>query len=158
MTVTESEILQIKAHIHPIIGQKAWGVSVGVGSFITLEFGDPIQSTELSRSHGEWHLWIYYCAWRLEKGNSVLAGSEDPRPKLEQTVKCMEGLTLNSVEILPPALETIVRFSEQIVLRLFPIYSEEYEHWMLYTPNGNVLCIGPGSNWSYESSSAIPSD
>ena len=47
-------------------------------------------------------------------------------------------------------------FSEQVILRLFSIYSEEYEHWMLYTPDANVLCVGPGSSWSYESSSAIP--
>ncbi len=93
---------------------------------------------------------------RLEEGNSVLASSEDPRPKLELAVKRMEGLTLDFVEVLPPAWDIVFMFSEQVILRLFSIYSKEYEHWMLYTPDGNVLCVRPGSSWSYESNSAIP--
>jgi hypothetical protein len=154
MTITETDIQQVKSYINPLIGQKAWGVSLGVGNFITLKFGTSVKSS----FDGDWMLWIYYCAWRLEQGSSVLAGSEDSRPKLEQFIKYLEGLTLDSVEIFPPSWDTIFRFSEQIVLRLFSIYSEECEHWMLYTPDGNVLCLGPNSSWSFNSSSAIPCD
>ena len=90
-------------------------------SFITLEFGNPVQSTEvsISRSAGDWHLWIYCCAWRLGEGNLVLASSEDPRPKLELAVKRMEGLTLDFVEVLPPAWDTVFMFSEQVIPFLY---------------------------------------
>ena len=158
MAVTETDIRQIQALINPILSQKAWGTSLGFGSFITLEFGNLLPSNqERQQTHGEWHLWIYDCAWRIEEGNEVLASSEDPRPKLELAVQRLEGLALNSVELLPPAWDTVFRFDEQVVLRSFSIYSEESEHWMLYTPDRKVISVGPGSSWSYESSSAVPS-
>ena len=36
--------------------------------------------------HGEWHLWPYNCAWRLEEGDKILAASEDERNNLEVAV------------------------------------------------------------------------
>jgi hypothetical protein len=155
MIITEKDIHEIQTRIRPILGKDAWAVSLGVGSFVTIEFGNPVSSHGKSKYlRGEWHLWITYCAWRLERGDKVIAASEDPRPKLRNAIQCMEGLTLHSVHVTPPALETAFMFGEEVVLRLFPIYSgEDYEHWMLYTPDRQVLVIGPGTSWAYESSS-----
>ncbi|WP_243147461.1 hypothetical protein [Scytonema sp. UIC 10036] len=61
-------------------------------------------------------------------------------------------MVLQSIDILPPAWDTIFKFENDVILRLFSVYSEDYEHWMLYTPDGNVLTVGPGASWSYESS------
>ncbi len=152
MATIETDIREIQAKIQPLLGKKAWGVSLGVGSFITLEFGAKLKNEKVpKRPHGEWHLWITYCAWRLEKGPEVIAASEDPRPELKKKVRCLENLALQSVELTPPALEATFFFEEEIVLRLFPIYTHEYEHWMLYTPDENVLVIGPGTRWLYHS-------
>jgi hypothetical protein len=154
MSLSKTDLYEIQATVTPLLGHKAWNVSLGVGSFITLEFGEPLPLGEQDkRIHGEWHLWVYMCAWRLEKNNEFIAGSEDPRDKLETDVKLMEGLTIKSIELLPPAYDTVISFKEGVILRLFSIYSKENEHWILYTPDGNVLSIGPGTNWSYESAS-----
>jgi hypothetical protein len=67
----------------------------------------------------------------------------------------IEGLALQSIEIHPPIWDTVFTFENQVILKLFSIHSEEYEHWMLFAPDGNVLTLGPGSEWSYESSTAI---
>ncbi|KAM3100947.1 hypothetical protein ACKFKF_10775 [Phormidesmis sp. 146-12] len=149
MSVTTTDISKLQAYVQPLLGQKAWGVLLGHGSFITLEFGKSLVRPSEKKVHGEWHLWIYCCAWRLEKGDRVLAGSEDPRSKLEQAVQQLEGLVLNSVELLSPAWDTLFKFEDQVVLRLFPLLSEEAEHWMLYMPDG-VLSVGPGTDWSFE--------
>lgn len=152
MTITETDIVKIKAMISPMLGQKAWDVSLGHGSFITLEFGTPVSSSEVDKKPcGEWHLWVYCCAWRLEDENVVLASSEDSRSKLKVAIQRLEGRELCSVELLRPAWDTIFIFTEGVSLRLFSIHSEEYQHWMLFMPNGNCLVIGPGSNWSCES-------
>lgn len=154
MIITEKDIHEIQTRIKPILGKKAWAVSLGIGSFVTMEFGSPVSSLgKLKYPCGEWHLWITHCAWRLEKGNEVMAAAEDPRPKLQNAIQCMEGLALHSVHVTPPALETVFVFDDKVVLRLFPIYSgEDYEHWMLYTPDRRVLVIGPGTSWTYQSS------
>ncbi|MBE9116181.1 hypothetical protein IQ249_09765 [Lusitaniella coriacea LEGE 07157] len=146
------DISKIRKKINPLLGKQAWNVSLGHGSFITLEFGRPCLPAESSaKIHGEWHLWVYCCAWRLEKENRVIAASEDPRSKLEEAVKNLEGLVIQSINLLNPALDTVFIFEQQIVLRLFSIHSQDYEHWMLFTPDENVLTIGPGTDWSYES-------
>jgi hypothetical protein len=153
MVIAKTDIQEIQAKISSILGKKAWGVSLGVGSFITLEFGNPIKSDEENqRTHGEWHLWVYCCEWRLEKGLEVLAGSEDERTKIENAIQELEGLVLQSIDILQPAWDTIFKFENDVILRLFSVHSEDYENWMLYTPDGNVLTVGPGASWSYESS------
>lgn len=68
----------------------------------------------------------------------------------------LEGLALQSIEIQAPIWDTVFTFENEIILKLFSIYSEEYEHWMLFVPDGNVLTLGLGSDWSYESSTTIP--
>lgn len=153
----KTDIGEFQTHIYPLLGQKAWGVSLGIGSFITLEFGNILPRDENHQSnHGEWHLWIYCCGWRLEENNEVLAASEDTRSKLENAVQRLEGLAIESIQRLNSAGDTVFTFEQQIILRTFSIYSEEFEHWMLYMPDGNVLSTGPGSGWSYESSRAVP--
>lgn len=157
MSVTEADIHYIQEKFIPLQGKRAWGASLGIGSFVTIEFGEPLSPTgNKGRTHGEWHLWIYNSAWRLEEENKkVLAASEDPRSKLEVAIQRLEGLAFYSVKLFTPALETVFTFEQGVVLRVFPIYSEEFEHWMLYTPDGNVLVAGPGSSWSYQSSSHV---
>jgi hypothetical protein len=149
----DSEVCKVEAHIASLIGYQAWGVSLGIGSFLTLEFGKPVVSKKSQSLHGEWHLWVYCCAWRLEESNSILTASEDPRSKIERNIQRLNKLRLLSTQIFFPAWDATFQFEQQVILRLFAIHSEECEHWMLYTPDGNVLTLGPGSNWSYESSS-----
>ena len=157
MAVTEADIQEIEAKLEPLIGQAAWGVSLGVGSFVTLEFGALVPPHDGEGvPHGQWHLWIYCSAWRIDEGNEVLTGSEDSREKLEAAVRRMDGLVLQHVGVSPPALETSFNFDQGISLRVFPIFSEGFEHWMLYTPDGNVLTVGPGTSWTYESASRVP--
>lgn len=149
--ITKTDIGAIKTKVAPLRGKKAWGVEKGVGSFVTLEFGSPIHESN-ERTHGEWHLWLYGCAWRLEAGLcTVLAGSGDSSNRIEAAIQLLTGLTLEEIDITSPALDTAITFSEQVTLRLFPISQDtELEHWMLYTPDGNVLVVGPNTSWSYE--------
>jgi hypothetical protein len=153
MPIKDTDLNEIQAKMSPLFGQQAWGVALGEGSFITLEFGASRPTTRpRERQHGEWHLWVYCCAWRLDENDDVIAASEDARTKLEAAVQRLNGLTLRAVDIRSPAFETMLTFDKGITLHLFPVFSELYEHWMLYTPDGSVLTIGPGTSWSYERS------
>jgi hypothetical protein len=152
MSITEIEISKIQQKIATLIGLKAWGVSLGTGSFITLEFGDALSpDKDTGRQHGEWHLWIYCSTWRLEKENVILAGSEDSRLILDDAIKQLEGVVLRSVNIAAPAFDTVFEFEESMRLCVFPVsFHDDAEHWMLYTPDGSVLTLGPGISWSYK--------
>lgn len=147
MTDGGSAIDAIQEHVRPLIGQRAWGAAVGYGSFVTVEFGRPT-ATDRGRTHGEWHLWVYCCAWRLEHGERIVAASEDDRAALEEAVRRQDGLVLRSIDVVLPGLDTRFVFDDQLTLHLFGVYSEGPEHWMLFLPDGNVLSVGPGNRWS----------
>jgi len=82
-----AEVRVIDDKIESVIGEKAWGVRLGVGSLVTLEFGKLMPSNPGGYVHGEWHLWIRYCAWRLERLNEVISGSDDERDDLANAVQ-----------------------------------------------------------------------
>ena len=88
----------------------------------------------------------------MEEGDKIFAASEDERNNLEVAVHRLENLTLQSVDLIPPAWDVVFAFEHQVVLKLFAIYSQNYNHWFLYTPDGNVLSFGPGTCCSYETS------
>jgi hypothetical protein len=131
-------------------------VGVGIGSFLTMEFGAPIWErigeAEETLAHGEWRLWIKYAAWRLEHGGVVLAASADDRRALGLAVARLEGRALRDVEVGAPALDTTFVFEGGYVLRVLADTTES-EHWLLYVPDGNVLAVGPGA-YTYERSDA----
>jgi hypothetical protein len=157
-----SKLLEIEyegaeQYFSPLIGQKPWDVSIGHSHFVTMEFGNKVpQKTDffskLSRKpkifkeHGEWHLWIYMCAWRLEQNDFVLAASEDNTDRIEKAIKVLEGLILENIEIKRPLLDISFYFENNLILKTFSVYSDESDeckHWMLFVPDGNVLVAGP---------------
>lgn len=156
MASLQENIAEIHTKLQGVIDQKAWGVKRGVGSFITIEFGQPMPpKSPNGKSYGEWHLWVYGGEWRLEKGDHVVVASEDDQTKIEAEIQCIEGCALQAFEVVTPALDAVLTFEQEIVLRIFSIYSEETEDrgmdsWMLYTPDaGNVITVQPGGKWSY---------
>lgn len=152
--ILSTDIEKINEIIRPLLGHEAWGVKLGVGSFITLEFGKPIIN-KFGKTRGEWLLWIYYCGWYIENPHKNFIGSEDSRERLKYEIAVLEGQRLENVIISPIAFETNFYFSNSIILHTFPLnFIDPYEYWMLYTPNEKVLTIGPAANWSFVQSSA----
>src|SRR3954447_11288960 len=98
MAIDAAGIQVINREMKGLIGQTAWGVRLGEGSFITLEFGKSMPPNPEGHTHGEWHLWVCCCAWRLERLDQVIVGSDDGRDDLGKAVLILEGLVLNVIE------------------------------------------------------------
>ena len=150
MASFQKDIAKIQAKLQGVLGQKAWGVARGMGSFVTIEFGQPVPPLRTNeKSHGEWHLWLYGCAWHLEQAEKILTASEDEYAKIEAAISCIEGQVLQSFEVITPALDAILTFEGDIVLRLFAVSTEEMDSWMLFTSE-KVITVEPAGLWSYE--------
>lgn len=141
-----------------IKGMKPTRAKQGHGSFITIDFGRDF-SEELKtrtgtkiRHYGEWRLWIYMCAWRIDINKKPCAGSEDSREKIENYLSELAQKQLNEVIILNDAFDATLIFGNDIELHLFSFHTEEREQWKLFTPEKKVFIAGPGNEWSYQDS------
>lgn len=154
MEISAEDIHQIESIIGSIVGMKPWSVRLGVGSFLTFDFGKAVEKERFKNPIGEWHLWVYMCAWRLETSKDVIIASEDAHKLIQQEIKRLEGKVLQKVTIYAPSLETDLMFETDLRLRLFPIYAQDddADHWLLFTPGKKVLTIGPSNTWSYADS------
>lgn len=148
----------LKCIPNKIQGLKAYNVKLGHGSFLTIDFGDPMEINVKTKkgmekfTRGEWHFWIYMCAWRIDKGNRALAGSNDSRDKIENVLKKIEGKKLVLFD-LKHSPDAVLVFDGKYELKVFNINTEDQDQWMIYTPDKNVLTVGPGNKCSYEPAS-----
>ncbi len=136
-----------------------YNLKLGYGSFLTMDFGRQIQVITRTKrgeklsTRGEWHIWIYMCSWRIDKNKTPLVGSNDSREKIELALQKANNKKLLKYEILNDSLDAIFHFENKVTLSLFNTNTEEGEHWLLFTPDKNVLTIGPSNSISYGPSS-----
>jgi hypothetical protein len=148
MPIGRSDIEVIGEALRNLCGRRPSRATLGRGSFVTLDFGSLVTNAD-GRIRGEWQLWIYYSAWRIDSNENIVVGSEDDRESIQSILADVETRTLTSVEVHMPSLGLDLNFGD-LLLHVFPITSSDAEHWMLYTPSGQVLVAGPGSNWSWD--------
>lgn len=131
-------------------------VKQGHGSFITFDFGRDVTRQVKTRngiitSHfGEWHLWVYMCAWRIDKTKIPVVGCEATREKISCFLSELQKRRLKEVNILNQAFDAKLVFENNMELYLFSFYTQDQEQWMLFTPEKKVFTAGPGNQWSYD--------
>jgi hypothetical protein len=142
-----------------ILGKKPTRVNLGHGSFLVFDFGRDFEEQIKTRSggfktiyFGEWHLWVYMCAWRIDKNNKPFIGSNDSRSLIEQKLCALEKKELTEVIILNDSFDTKLVFDDEYQLHLFSFQVTDNEQWKLFTPERKVFVAGPGSEWSYQDS------
>jgi hypothetical protein len=151
---------QIADTFRPILGLHAWQVKKGVGSFLTLEFGEPhlvIDEPAASRPNrriatirGDWHLWIYCCGWTIDQGGEQLAHNEAKDAAIMKGTAQLDGQRLERLWLEPGTVITHFEFDLGVVLTTFPYNDDpEDEQWMLYEPSGNVLTLRADNRFSY---------
>ena len=166
--MTEKEIQDI---LQPIIGQFAWGIKQGYGSFLNLEFGKP--KTEFSGIHkpkeenkfpfnefesrhvtikGEYSFFIYMSNWKIYAKENELADDESERDEIEFALGFINGQKLNRIII--NTKENITKLEFDLGGKLM-ISGENYadeinEMWNFYTKSDKVLTYRNDKKTSYE--------
>ncbi|MGA2814678.1 MAG: hypothetical protein ABSG16_25075 [Candidatus Acidiferrum sp.] len=136
-------------------GKKPRDVRLGHGSFITMEFGES-QTKPASRFvHGEWHLALRMCAWRIETRDAVLAASEDQRETIQAFLESTVLGSVESIEVSNPSLDISIQFSSGFRILTFSYSTNNDEQWLLFTPGDRVLTVY-GRGRSHEGRSDEP--
>lgn len=139
-----------------IISLKAKNVQLGHGSFITIGFGKDISIEVIVRrekkiiNRPEWNLWVYMCSWEIKMNNEITACSNDERDIIKEALKHIENKKLIKVEMLNNTYDMQLEFEDELSLHLFSNLEEDFEQWMLFTPDNKVLTAGPFQNLAYE--------
>lgn len=104
----------------PIVGEYVWGVSLGYGSFFTMEFGSPALRTQNARHAGPsvssnvrkalerrriyvagaWHFWIQDIDWKITKFSKSIGTSGSSKPKMRDALDGIDSQKLCSVLML----------------------------------------------------------
>ena len=131
--------------IGPVLDRPAWGVRQGHGSFLTFEFGEPkLEVTErhspekglrrLAYVHGEWHLWIYCCHWRVLERGEQLAWSDDNQTLIGRATAMLNGQKLLSVSVAPNEGRSTFTFDLGGSVETWPYGGDATEEqWMILT-------------------------
>jgi hypothetical protein len=168
---------QVQDLIRPLIGQGAWNVRGGYGSFLTLEFGkphvairEPIKpnlesSARVQRNlrrrrifvQGDWHLWIQYCDWKI----SVAEGSLDSGSANISSDECLldlDGQRLVSVEsgALPNSWKFAFDLGGELELWPSVTYAPTDDLWSLHRWNGDIAALRSDGTVVFEKAAHAP--
>jgi hypothetical protein len=150
----------------PLYGLPSWRVERGVGSFLTLDFGKPHVRIDDVRDipayigtdfmpvprrtagvMGEWHIWIYWCAWSLSWRNREIATSESKELDIDRALSVLNGQSLTIVTAGTDDGRSSFAFDLSCTLKTWPTRphdrasGDDQEEWMLFQPSGEVLSL-----------------
>jgi hypothetical protein len=169
---TKTSTQQAKNLFRPLLGQLAWRVRGGYGSFLTLEFGAPHLAVRepitpkharsknvkrvLRRRHvsilGDWHLWIQYCDWKITVAGGSLDSETIGTSSPEDCLFDLDGQRLISVEsgTLPNSWQ--FQFDLGGALELWPSATyEPHDHlWSLHPWDGDIASLQADGTLTFE--------
>lgn len=126
----------------PLLGMSPWNVALGVGSFLTMEFGKPEIISYRSRKviHGQWHLWLQDCEWQIDAEGKIFAASGHEHNDVRKKIHLLEFGLLNEARV-NDRLDLNLIFERGFRLSTSTVDSENPQ-WELFKPDGMVLVAG----------------
>jgi len=128
----------------PVIGMTPARAKLGVGSFITFDFG-PLSRID-HHMVGKWHLWIYQSYWSLSDKQREIVNADSDRRYINLAIARLENVKFSGVKFDVNSLETDFRFGELHLTVRRPDYIGELDDrdhfWMFFLPNKQVLSVG----------------
>jgi hypothetical protein len=142
----------------PFVGQMAWLLQRGIGSFLTLEFGNPhllIGEPKVPRRSrpapvkrdlrrrkvyvtGDWHFWIQ-CEWRISTQTGTLTSDHRPGIRWDECLQDLNGQTLLSVTKAKRRHSLRFKFDLGGELEMWPTPGLDDLHWSLHGWNGEIV-------------------
>ena len=138
MTDSQSIVDQMTAGL---LGSPVYRAERGVGSFLAIDFDEPIDPAQRS----PWHLWVYMSDWRIETANEVVVGSRDLASAVDDRIGELDGAVLAGVRVVDDG--TVFEFQDGRRLRVVTTARTGDEEWILFMPDDNVLSMLPGGIW-----------
>ncbi|NJL92743.1 MAG: hypothetical protein HC915_02930 [Anaerolineae bacterium] len=145
----ENKVLTL---VKPIIGQKCYRAALGMGQSLILDFGNELELWK----RGEWSIWVWGCAWRIEKLDGSVVGSGDTEDNIKAFITVLVGLSITDIKVQHAVHDLSATFENGVILHTFMYCTEQqsecYDGWMVFTSDLHVISVGPGVSWEHEKS------
>jgi hypothetical protein len=98
-----------------------------------MDFGKEIAEELLTRKGketvylGEWRLWIYMCAWRIDFSGEPFIGSDDDRELIQNKISALNDKKILKASVLNNAFDLLVSLESGYELKSFSINTMENE-------------------------------
>jgi hypothetical protein len=151
--------------VAPLRDLPAWHVRRGIGSFVTLEFGEPrleiydVRDRRLPVAgerrvvpqreayvRGGWTLWVQYCDWTLTWHEHLLAHSESPDVEIDRALAILNGQKLVSAATTDGSASLAFDLGCVLATRPYSDADAGQEQWQLFQPSGAVLTLHAGGH------------
>lgn len=155
-----------RAFVSPMLGEPAWNVTKGHGSFLTLEFGPQLLvvnerasgARRTAQARGTWGLWVYCCHWNITQAGALLAWSEDDAATIERAAAGLNGQQLTSIAVDPSSGRTEFHFDLGGAITTWPYGDDpDEEQWSISTRDA-VLRINAAGRYEIAAVDAPLSD
>jgi hypothetical protein len=127
--------IDIRRYFQPALRTPPWRVKVGVGSFLTFEFGPRVR--DHGHIRGRWHLWIYLSNWKLLRGKRQLVDSDADRTLMTVSTRRLEEKALTNIDFNARTQETTFSFDD---FRLVVSPADYLDSPMIAIVTGCFLC------------------
>jgi hypothetical protein len=88
-------------------------------------------------------LWCDQILWRIEQEDRVLGGCEDDAPTMDGAIEQLNGQILIAGQISNQTGDSLLEFTDRLVLRTFVPTSEEDARWQFRRWGTEFVAIGP---------------
>jgi hypothetical protein len=137
--------IDIRRYFQPVLRTPPWRVKVGIGSFLTFEFGPRVR--DHGHIRGQWHLWIYLSNWKLFRGKRQLVDSDADRKLITVSTRRLEEKALTDIGFNTRTQETTFCFDDFRLVVSPADYLDRPDdrdnYWMFFMPENEVLAVGP---------------
>ena len=146
--------LSVETEFKKIVNLKARNITLGHGSFLTIDFGEDIKEEHKTKgqskvyTRGEWFLWLYMCFWRIEYHNKLIVGSEDKREEIELATTLINNQKLIFFNI-SPFNDLELDFESGHKIRTFSAGIDYSEQWKLSLSNGMTFVANSSGKFEY---------
>jgi hypothetical protein len=150
--------------IRSLEGLECWAVHCGgaAGSTFQLALGErrplpaPFKKTKHAESLPQFEAEasiLIWCAWRLDASAGPVTSWDDTNESVEAALTKLIGSRIDSVELIPPAWDMNIKFSNSLCLRVFCDHvpgDPSFEgNWDVRTQDVSIT-VGPGSAYRTE--------
>jgi hypothetical protein len=157
----------------PVIGQLAWSVKRGIGTFITMEFGnphlwvrEPISASAKASARvrrllaqrrvfatGDWHLWVQYADWTLNTRNYSTDSGWTSSRVVDRCLAELDGQRLRKAVYRKRLRVLEMHFDLGAVLKIFSRSEIDGDRWSLHKWNRDIVSFGPDGRIDVEAPS-----